>query len=430
MQLRLNLSLSILASVLLALPAAAQEPMDKGEYLARAGNCVVCHTVPGGQPFAGGLKMATPFGAIYTTNITPDPETGIGTYTFEDFDRALRLGVAKDGHHLYPAMPYPSYAKTTEEDSRALYEFFMKSVTPVRQENLASEIPWPLSMRWPLAVWNFFFFDSDRYTPKADRDDEWNRGAYLVQGLGHCGACHTPRGIGFQEKGLDETDSDFLIGANLDNWSATNLTGDMNTGLGRWSEDELLAFLKTGRNRHGTAFGTMIEVINYSTQYMTDADLRAMSKYLKSLSPSGDDSERVYAYDHRTTAELKARRLNKPGAGAYLLQCESCHAIDGRGRGSYLPALAGNPAVLDRDPVSLINIVLNGSARLVVEGLPDAYRMPQFRILMSDQEIADVVTFIRSSWGNEAERVTADKVGPLRKLTDPASDTVVVLRMR
>src|SRR6185437_13267149 len=192
-------------------------------YLARAGDCVACHSVPGGKAFAGGLKMGTPLGNIYATNITPDKETGIGAYTFDDFDRALRRGVARDGHHLYPAMPYPSYAKLTDADVHALYDFFMKEVPPVKQANKASEIPGYLGFRWPLAIWNMVFTESGAYVAKPDHDAAWNRGAYLVEGLGHCGACHTPRGWAFQEKALDDRGGAFLQGAALDAWSASDL---------------------------------------------------------------------------------------------------------------------------------------------------------------------------------------------------------------
>jgi mono/diheme cytochrome c family protein len=215
-----------------AAPARADDtagPSNRGEYLARAGDCVACHSVPGGKAFAGGLKMGSPLGAIYSTNITPDPETGIGAYTLDDFDGALRRGFAKDGHRLYPAMPYPSYAKLTDDDVRALYEFFMKDVAPVHQTNQPNEIPALLSFRWPLAIWDLVFMSRGSYAAKPEHDAVWNRGAYLVQGLGHCGACHTPRGLAFQEKALDDNSSTYLAGALLDAWSAPNLRGDLRT---------------------------------------------------------------------------------------------------------------------------------------------------------------------------------------------------------
>ncbi len=403
-------------------------PGNHGEYLARAGDCVACHSVPGGKAFAGGLKMGSPLGAIYSTNITPDRESGIGTYSLEDFDRAVRRGIAKDGHRLYPAMPYPSYAKLTDADVAALYDFFMKQVPPVHQANLQNEIPRLLSFRWPLAIWNFAFTTSGSYVAKNDRNADWNRGAYLVQGLGHCGACHTPRGLAWQEKALDESSSSYLSGALLDAWYAPDLRGDVRTGLGTWSKDDLADFLKYGHNRGGTAFGSMIDVVNNSTPYLSDSDINAIAVYLKSLPATV--AQQPVAYDDATTVALRSGHALQPGATIYTSTCASCHGFDAKGFGPYTPALAGNPIVLDNDPSSLVNLVLNGSTPLVVKGTPDPYRMPQFWLQYSDQEIADVVTFIRNRWGNQAPAVTAAEVAKLRKTTDPTSDQVIILKMR
>ena len=418
--------LALLCAVTAATPVTA---MDRGEYLARAGDCVACHSMPGGKAFAGGLKMGTPLGNIYATNITPDKETGIGAYSLADFDRALRRGVTRDGHHLYPAMPYPSYAKLTDSDVADLYRFFMKDVPPVRQANRPSEISWPLNMRWPIALWNIVFIDHAVFQPKGDESTAWNRGAYLVEGLGHCGACHTPRGIAWNEEALDSSGGKFLAGAMLDFWSAPNLRGDVNAGLGRWSKADLVQFLKTGHNRDGAVFGSMIDVINNSSPYLSDADLDAVATYLKAL-PAIAPDEKPWAYDAATTRMLRAGRPEARGAALYLGQCVSCHVDTGLGFAPFLPPLAGNPTLLDKDPSSLINIVLNGSNQIVVKGVPDAYRMPQFRINLSDQEIADVVTFIRRGWGNSGAAVTAGDVAAMRKATDPSSDRVVILKMR
>jgi alcohol dehydrogenase (quinone), cytochrome c subunit len=429
-----TVSRTILCALLLSLGAITARADDatpaknSGEYLARAGDCVACHSVPGGKAFAGGLKMGSPLGAIYSTNITPDPETGIGSYSLEDFDRAVRQGVAKDGHRLYPAMPYPSYAKLTDDDVKALYDFFMKNVPAVHQANKPNEIPPLLSFRWPLALWNLVFTTGGSYVAKPEHDAVWNRGAYLVQGLGHCGACHTPRGFAFQEKALDESNSNYLGGALLDAWLAANLRGDPRTGLGQWSQADLAEFLKTGHNRDGTAFGSMIDVVNNSTPYLSDDDINAIAVYLKSLPAAGDQA--AYAYSDATTTALHSGHASEPGAATYATSCASCHGLDAKGFAPYLPPLAGNPTVLGGDPSSVINLVLNGSVPLVVKGTPDAYRMPQFRLRFSDQEIADVVTFIRGGWGNQASPVTAAQVAELRKSTDPTSDQVVILKMR
>jgi alcohol dehydrogenase (quinone), cytochrome c subunit len=401
---------------------------SQGEYLARAGDCVACHSVPGGKAFAGGLKMGSPLGAIYSTNITPDPETGIGTYSLEEFDRAVRRGVAKDGHRLYPAMPYPSYAKLSDADVAALYDFFMTEVLPAHQANLQNEIPLLLSFRWPLAIWNLVFTTSGRYVVKSGRDADWNRGAYLVQGLGHCGACHTPRGLAWQEKALDESSSIYLSGALLDAWYAPDLRGDVRTGLGAWLKDDLADFLKHGHTRSETAFGSMIDVINNSTPYLSDYDINAIAVYLKSL--PARFAQQAVIYDDATSVALHSGHASQPGATVYSGGCAYCHGFDAKGFSPYMPAIAGNPVVLDNDPSSLINLVLNGSNPLVVKGTPDSYRMPQFRQQYSDREIADVVTFIRNGWGNQAPAVTASEVAHLRKTTDPTSDQVIILKMR
>ena len=411
--------------------AASEDLIQKGEYLARAGNCVACHSVPGGDAFAGGLRMALPFGfgEIYATNITPHPEQGIGRYTLEDFDRALRLGVAKDGHMLYPAMPYPSYALFNEEDIEALYAFFMEGVEPVAYSPPPNDVSWPFDARWPLKIWNYLFSTTERYIPDDSQSAAWNRGAYLVQGAGHCGACHTPRGLFFQEANLDGEDESFLSGGVIDFWSAGNLRQDINTGLGRWSEDDIIQFLKVGHNQFGSAFGTMTEVINNSTQFLSDEDLNAMAVYLRSLSPIEDDEE-TYVYDPSTAEDLRAGRVDQTGMLSYYQRCMSCHRADGQAYAPYIPPLAGNSAVMDPDPSSLINVTLNGTLRVVIDGVPDAYQMPRFRNMMSDQEIADVVTMIRTSWGNRAPAVSASDVADIRAGTQAFPDSVPILKMK
>mgnify|MGYP001544964606 CR=1 FL=1 len=397
--------------------------LARGEYVARLSDCVACHSVPGAAPFAGGLEMATPLGAIHATNITPDPQTGIGRYSLADFDRAVRHGVAPDSRRLYPAMPYPSYAKLSDDDVRALYAFFMKGVAPVKQANLASSIPWPLNLRWPIAVWNGVFVDGGSYLPKSSQDEVWNRGAYLVQGAGHCGSCHTPRGLAFNEKALDDSAAPFLAGALLDGWYAPSLRDDHNTGLGRWSEAEIVQFLKTGRNRHAVVYGSMTEAFNNSTQFMSDEDLTAIARYLKSLPGDPERDGQPWQYQAAT-------RLDSPGGHTYVTRCASCHGLDGKGQAQWMPPLAGATSALAKESASAINITLNGSQRIVAAGVPDAYRMPAFREQLSDQQIAEVLTFMRSTWGNQASAVDAQAVGKLREHTDPASSSPIILHMR
>lgn len=409
--------------------AAAGTAPDRGEYLAHAADCVACHTTPGGAAYAGGRGMASPLGTIYATNITPDKETGIGQYTLADFDRALRQGIARDGHRLYPSMPFPSYAKISDADIAALYGYFMNSVQPVSRQNRATDIRWPLNTRWPLAIWSWLFTEPGVYEARADRDAQWNRGAYLVQGLGHCGACHTPRGWLYQEKALTEAKGAFLAGASLDDWSAVDLTGTQTHGLARWSEAEIKQFLQTGHNSTGAAFGSMIDVINYSTQYLTDADNTAIAHYLKSL-PAAHESA-GWSADATTTRTLDGLDYSAPGSQPYVAYCAGCHGRNGAGSPPYIPALAGNPAVLDPDPVSLVNITLNGSSPIVVGERPDVYRMVPFRTALDDRQIAEVVTFMRGAWGNKAGAVEARQVAELRGRTAAARYYEVdMLRMR
>jgi mono/diheme cytochrome c family protein len=396
---------------------ADQTLVQRGAYLAQLGDCAACHTAPKGKPFAGGLPMSTPMGRIYVTNITPDPQTGIGGYTEADFARALRQGVAKDGHNLYPAMPYPSYAKVNDDDVKALYAFFMHGVAPVQQANRESDIKWPLNMRWPLMFWNMAFLDKGAYRDKPGKDAVWNRGAYLVQGLGHCGSCHTPRGVAFQESALDEGGSAFLSGALLDGWFASNLTSEHNIGLGRWSDEDLRTFLKTGANRHASAFGSMTSVINNSTQAMSDGDVAAISTYLKSLPPAGGNAAPPYTYDPQATKVSLDRPANDAGARVYTAYCMHCHGVDGRGFAPMLAPLAGNPNVLAKDASSLINVTLNGTGDLVINGVPSPFPMPGFAAVLDDQQIADVLSFVRAGWNNGAPAVGAAEVAKLRQST-------------
>lgn len=396
--------------------AAESDLIKQGEYLARAGDCVACHTAKGGKPFAGGLPMETPIGVIYSTNITPD-KTGLGDYSFEDFDKAVRHGVAKSGSTLYPAMPYPSYARVSDSDMQALYAYFMKGVEPVAQENKDSDIPWPLSMRWPLAAWRWMFAPAvEAHQAQAAADPVVSRGAYLVEGLGHCGACHTPRALTMQEKALSAADGNaFLSGsAPLEGWIAKSLRGDHKDGLGSWSEEQLVQFLKTGRSDRSAVFGGMSDVVVHSMQYMSETDLTAIARYLKSL-PAVDSKDQPHQYDKQVAEALWKGDDRKPGASVYIDNCAACHRTDGHGYTRVFPALAGNPVVQTADATSLINIVLNGGTLPATHAAPSTFTMPAFAWRLSDQEVADVVSFIRGSWGNKGAPVKANDVADLRK---------------
>lgn len=398
--------------------------VQKGEYVARLADCVACHSTPQGAPFAGGLEMATPLGSIFATNITPDKFQGIGAYSLSDFDRAVRHGVAPGGRRLYPAMPYPSYSKFSDEDVAALYAYFMTAIKPADAVNKPSEIPWPLSIRWPVALWNALFTEPGTYVPQPGQDALWSRGAYIVQGPGHCGSCHTPRGLAFNEKALSDTDPAYLSGALLDGWYAPSLRRDPDIGLGRWSDADIVQFLKTGRNKHAVVYGSMTEAFNNSTQFMTDQDLQAVARYLGSLPSNAAKDAKAWEYRAETAT------ANGLGAQIFASKCSACHGADGRGQGQWIPPLSGAASILAPHDDSAINITLNGSQRIVSAGVPDAYRMPPYRSQLSDSEVSEVLSYIRGSWGNSGKPVDPEHVRTLRARTDPASSTPIILQMR
>lgn len=388
----------------------------RGAYVAKLGDCAACHTVPGEPAFSGGLPLHSPIGTMFSTNITPDPDTGIGRYTLEDFRRALREG-RSPRHRLYPAMPYPSFAKVSDADIAALYAFFMHGVAPVRRVPPQTDLPFPFDQRWGLAVWDVVFKPSDPYRPDPSHDATWNRGAYLVQGLGHCGSCHTPRGPAYEERGYDEHASHYLAGGVNDEWTAPNLTGDGVVGLGRWSKDDLVRFLKTGHGARTMAFGPMEQVVDDSTQYMTGADLDAIADYLKSL-PSSTPRHRDLTTDTTqalTVSWATTGDVRRPGDGLYMNFCAKCHGRDGRGDPAKAPALAGSALVRSIDPSSVIHIVLVGGRPHVAPGVPRVEPMPHFDDEFDDREIADVASYVRRSWGNDAPPVDTRMVRRLRE---------------
>lgn len=401
----------------LNLAAPSAELIEKGRYIATAGDCIACHTAPAGKQFAGGLSMATPIGALYSTNITPDKATGIGNYSLDDFDRAVRHGITPAGKTLYPAMPYPSYAKISDDDMRALYAYFMHGVAPVANANRSSEISWPLSLNFPLAIWR------KMYAPPVEplvlnkyESAMLARGAYLVQGLGHCGACHTPRASTMQELAQDESSPAYLSGGPvIDGWLAVNLRSNPAGGLGRWSQQDIVDTLSKARNDHSAVVGSpMAEVVAHSTQHMTKDDVTAMAAYLKSLTP-GLAEKATYKESNATALALKSGREDGRGAQLYLDNCAACHRTDAKSNGKVFPALAGNPSVLSDDPTSLIKLVLEGSKLPSTKAAPSDLGMPGFAWRLSDDETAQLVTFVRQSWGNAASAVSAGDVAKLRK---------------
>jgi mono/diheme cytochrome c family protein len=394
------------------------ELLQRGAYVAVAGDCAACHTAPGGQALAGGLPIATPIGTVFTSNITPDKATGIGNYTYGAFERAVRRGIRPDGEALYPAMPFPSYAHMSDADTQALYAYLMNSVKPVSQPDKSEAIAWPLSMRWPLTYWRWAFAPTvTTHAATLSSDPVINRGAYLVEGPEHCGTCHTDRGIGLQELALTPQQGEhYLSGGVVDHYLASDLRGDALTGLGSWSEADIVTFLKTGRNSHATAFGGMTDVVEDSTQHLQTSDLEAIARFLKSLPPAGPAIEGPQSGLTYEPAVAQAAATTSParGVNVYAANCAACHMPTGTGFSGMFPALAGNPVVNSQNPVSLIHIILSGSTMPPTQGAPMAAVMPGFASRLSDREIADVVTYIRSSWGNKGGPVDASQVRSLR----------------
>lgn len=385
--------------------AGGPEAIARGAYLARAGDCQACHTVRGGTSFAGGRAIHTPFGTIYAPNITPDKETGIGSWSADDFWRALHNGKGKDGKLLYPAFPYPNYTKLTRADSDAMHAYFM-SLPPVRQENREPELRFPFNQRALLAPWRALYFRPGVYNAQGQQNAEWNRGAYLVQGLGHCSACHTPRNV------LGATsDRRDLGGAMIPmlGWYAASLTGESEAGLGNWDTQHLVDLMKTGVSARGVVSGPMSEVVRESLQHLSDADLRAMAVYLKSLpQAAATDADAAAA---PTPQDEKTLKL---GAALYEKHCVECHKDSGAGEPPHIPALAGNRAVMLASPVNPIRAVMHGGYPPSTQGNPRPYGMPPFGNVLSDDEVAAVVSFLRNNWGNRASMVTGQQANRYR----------------
>jgi mono/diheme cytochrome c family protein len=391
--------------------------LARGEYLARIGGCAGCHTAPHGAPFAGGRGVPSPLGTIFSTNITPDDRHGIGRYSAEDFARAVREGTAPGGRHLYPAMPYVAYAKLRDEDLQALHAYLRHRVAPVAADPTPTTLPFPFDQRWALRFWKWLFLPRGPMPARADRDAEWKRGAYLVQSLGHCGACHTPRGLAFQERGLDESSRHFLAGAVNDHWYAPGLDPSPGAGLGRLDDAGLAAFLRTGQGAGLTAYGPMADEIEQSLQHLGDEDARAIVRYLKTLPERpGGGRYAPSARTERTPAQgNRTGDVASVGAAVYRGFCVQCHQADGMGVPQRFPRLAGNPSVLGEDPGSLIRIVVEGGRSPAVAGGPEAQHMPAFAGTLTDVQVAQVLTHVRGAWGNDARPVTLQDVTRLRK---------------
>lgn len=371
------------------------EQVARGAYLARAGNCMLCHTERGGAPYAGGRPIETPFGTVYASNLTPDADTGIGRWSVAHFRRALYEGRSRDGRLLYPAFPYTHTTRVTEADADALFDY-LRSLPPANKPNRAHRLRWPYSTQAALAVWRTLYFEPAKHEDDPTKTPEWNRGAYLVQGLGHCSACHTARNA--LGAGGDVTDlSGGLIP--MQNWYAPSLASPGEAGMADWPLNEIEQLLRTGAAPRATVLGPMAEVVLHSTQHLEPDDIRAMAVYLKSLPPASTDS------DPRETP-VAAASVRDRGGKLYSDHCMACHGEDGKGRPGAYPALAGNRAVTMPATANLVQVVLHGGFAPATRGNPKPYGMPPYALTLSDADVAAVLTYVRTSWGNRAAPVS------------------------
>lgn len=382
--------------------ASTPDNVARGAYLARAGDCVACHTVRGGPEYAGGRALDTPFGRLYGPNLTPDMETGIGRWSADDFWNALHNGIARDGRLLYPAFPYTNYTKVSRTDSDALYAYF-RSLAPQRRPNQPHELDFPYNQQALLAGWRLLYFKPAVFAPQTERSAEWNRGAYLVEGLGHCSACHSTRNrLG--------ASGDALSGGLIPTigWYAPSLTASGEAGLGDWDREHIVALLHTGVSPRGSATGPMAEVVARSLQHLTQGDVGAMASYLKSL-PSVDAPAPANFAPAGEQLLAEGRRL-------YTTHCVDCHGADGKGKAPAYPPLAGNRAVTLTPAVNAIRMVLNGGFPPGTQGNPRPYGMPPYSHELNDAQVAAVLSYVRASWGNAAAPVTAPEVNRWRSV--------------
>lgn len=389
------------------------DPVKRGEYLARAADCEVCHTVQGGgTPFAGGRAFKLPFGTIYATNLTPDKGTGIGNWTDEQFIRAVRNGVGSHGN-LYPAMSYTSYTQLSTDDVLAI-KAYLFSLEPVHSDTPSNSLSFPFNQRWGMKFWNLAFFHPKRFRPDQTRSDEWNRGAYLATALGHCGECHTPRNIGFAMRSHD-----YLAGTEVQGWKAYNTTSDTTYGIGGWTQDQLEGYLARGHAEgRSSASGPMAEVVEHSLQHLTPSDIHALTVYLHSTEPERGDnksavtlrSEGVQASDALLPGG-DASVDNARGKKLFEGDCAGCHQFNGVGRQTRYAALAGSHAVNDPSGTSLVQVILNGTT-LTVQGRKQF--MPGFGGSYSDRDVSAVANYVLAHFGDKTGKVTPGKVEKAR----------------
>ena len=365
----------------------------RGEQLTRAGDCLGCHTERGGRPYAGGRVIETPFGSVYSSNLTPDPGTGLGDWTADEFWRALHHGRAKSGRLLYPAFPYPNYTRVSRADADAIFAY-LQSLAPVDRANRAHALGFPFGTQAALAVWRALYFRPASHVDDSERSPEWNRGAYLVEGLGHCNACHSARNALGATPGTLDLQGGLIP---VQNWYAPSLASPLEAGVAGWPKREVVRLLKTGVSAQGFVMGPMSEVVGNGTQYLSDADLGAMATYLQAL-PAPADTEPVPA---------RSTETRERGAALYRDHCVACHGEQGEGVPGAYPALSGSRAVTMRSTANLVHIVLEGGFPPSTAGNPRPFGMPPFAPFLQDDEVADLLSYVRTSWGNRASAVSA-----------------------
>lgn len=387
----------ILLLVTLMANAQAQdaELIRQGQYLARAGDCISCHTVGANAPFSGGRALRTPFGVLYSPNITADSVTGIGNWSFDQFYQALHQGLSKDGTPLYPVFSYTSYTKVKRDDVKAIYAY-LQSLPAVQAPNRQPEFGFPYNLRVMLYSWRALYFQAGEYQDDASQSAQWNRGAYLVQGLGHCNECHSTRNaLG----AMDQRNP--LSGGHIpvEGWYAPDLSLQAGGGLAGWSQADVVALLKTGLSDKGSALGPMAEVVRNSTSYLNDEDLQAIALYLASLpavAPAPLTLSKAANYD--------------AGKAIFANLCASCHGLDGQGKTGVYPSLVGNISVLNGGGVNAIRSVLLGGFSPTTASNPEPYSMPPFAKRLSDDKVASVINYLRQSWGNQATPISSEDV--------------------
>jgi mono/diheme cytochrome c family protein len=399
---------AVLLCAALACAKAQAAPADeatiaRGKALTEAADCAGCHTADPAKPFAGGRLIATPFGGIYSPNLTPDRDTGLGGWSDDQFYRALHEGVAPDGSRYYPAFPYPNFTKLSRDDVLAI-RAYLATLPPIRNITPPPQLHWPLNYRVVMRAWNFLFFRPGIFEPDQNKSAEWNRGGYLVEGLAHCGVCHTPK----NSFGADRRRHRYG-GGRVEGWFAPRLDNAPRSGLQSWNVDDLVEYLQSGRNGRSHAGGAMAEVVVHSTSVMSDTDVRAIAVYLKGL-PAGTPEP---AASPPPPADMAA------GAAVYAHTCIACHEVGGEGAPRIYPPLPGNANLQSADPASTLRIILDGAQTVTTPRAPNTGSMPAYAKDLSDQQIADVATYIRNSWGNAAPAVTPEQVAGARRANDP-----------